>query len=169
MILDNNTALSYFIEFMNSVDGQAYLYFWLAVESYRVTAEQQLSLAMERRLLVEGDTADNEEERDAAAADLEVLRLAAQNIFDQYLSETADPRVVLSREVPRKVFKRIAQEEPSPSCFDDVQAQVYEILHEESFYGAFLKSQAYIRCLLDLEVPLEKTDDLETASTTEDG
>ncbi|XP_073236247.1 sorting nexin-13-like isoform X3 [Porites lutea] len=168
VILDNNTALSYFIEFMNSVDGQAYLYFWLAVESYRVTAELQLSLAMERRLLVEGDTVDNEEERDAAAADLEVLRLAAQNIFDQYLSETANPRVVLSREAPRKVFKRIAQEEPSPSCFDDVQAQVYEILHEESFYGAFLKSQAYIRCLLDLEVPLEKTDDLETASTTED-
>lgn len=29
-----------------------------------------------------------EEERDAAAADLEVLRLAAQSIFDQYLSET---------------------------------------------------------------------------------
>lgn len=40
----------------------------------------------------------------------------------------ADPRVVLSREAPRKVFKRIAQEEPSPSCFDDVQAQVTVVI-----------------------------------------
>lgn len=168
VILDNNTALSYFIEFMNSVNGQAYLYFWLAVESYRVTAEQQLSFTMERQLLLESDTGDNQEERDAAAADAEVLRLAAQSIFDQYLSETADPRVVLSKDLPKKLFKRIAQEEPSASCFDDVQAQVYEILREESFYGAFCKSQAYIRCLLDLEIPLEKSDDLETASNADD-
>lgn len=167
VILDNNTALSYFIEFMNNINGQVYLYFWLAVESYRVTAEQQLSLSLEQQLIKESDGGDNEN-ISIPAADIEVLRLAAQNIFDQYLSEAADPRVVLSKEMPKKLFKRIAQEEPSPNCFDDCQAQVYEILCQESFYGAFLKSQAYIRCLLDLEIPLEKTDDLETASTADD-
>lgn len=168
VILDNNIALSYFIEFMNSVNGQAYLYFWLAVESYRVTAEQQLSLTLERQLMDESDGGDTEESGSAATADFEVLRVAAQSIFEQYLSETADPRVVLSNELPTKIFKRIAQEEPSPNCFDDVQGQVYEILREESFYGAFLKSRAYIRCLLDLEIPLEKSDDLETASNAGD-
>ncbi|XP_068670390.1 sorting nexin-13-like isoform X2 [Montipora foliosa] len=169
VILDNNIALSYFIEFMNSAGGQAYLYFWLAVESYRVTAEQQLSLTLERQLIEGGDGSGNNEEVDHAIfADVEAMRLSAQSIFDQYLSETADPRVVLPKELPKKIFKRIAQEEPSPNCFDDVQAQVYDIIHGDSFYGTFLKSRAYIRCLLDLEVPLEKSDDLETASNVED-
>ncbi|CAH3124187.1 unnamed protein product [Pocillopora meandrina] len=157
VILDNNTALSYFIEFMNSINGQVYLYFWLAVESYRVTAEQQLSLCLEQLLVRESDGGDKE--HCMVAEDLEVLRLAAQNIFDEYLSETASPRVVLAKELPKKIFKRIAQEEPSPSCFDDCQAQVYEILGGESYYGSFLKSEAYVRCLLDLEIPLDKPDD----------
>ncbi|KAJ7371333.1 sorting nexin 13 [Desmophyllum pertusum] len=80
----------------------------------------------------------------------------------------ANPRIVLSKELPKKIFKCITQEEPSPNCFDDCQAQVYEILGEESFYGTFLKSQAYIRCLLDLEIPLEKPDDVETSSNADD-
>ncbi|KAK2562715.1 Sorting nexin-13 [Acropora cervicornis] len=116
VILDNNTALSYFIEFMKSVSAEAYLYFWLAVE----------------------------ELDSATQAEFEVVRLSAQSIFDQYLSETADPRVILPKELPKKIFKQIAQEEPSPNCFDDVQTQVYDIIHGESFYGTFLKSQAYI-------------------------
>lgn len=158
VILDNNTALSYFIEFMNSINGQVYLYFWLAVESYRVTAEQQLSLCLEQQLVRESDRGD-EQEHSMQAEDLEVLRLAAQNIFDEYLSETASPRVALAKELPNKIFKHIAQEEPSPSCFDECQAQVYEILGGESYYGSFLKSKAYVRCLLDLEIPLDKPDD----------
>lgn len=159
VILDNNTALSYFIEFMNSVSGEAYLYFWLAVESYRVTAEQYLSLTLERQLQGTDSSSDCNELDPSTKAEFEVVRLSAQSIFDQYLSETADPRVILPKELPKKIFKQIAQEEPSPNCFDDVQAQVYDIIHGESFYGTFLKSQAYIRCLLDLEIPLEKPDD----------
>lgn len=41
----------------------------------------------------------------------------------------ADPRVILPKELPKKIFKQIAQEEPSPKCFDDVQAQVLTTFH----------------------------------------
>ena len=42
VLLKNNVALSYFIDFMSSIGCQAYIFFYLNIEGWKVSAEQQL-------------------------------------------------------------------------------------------------------------------------------
>jgi sorting nexin-13 len=42
-LLKNNIALSYFIDYMTNVNAEAYLYFYLNIYGWRVSAEQQIS------------------------------------------------------------------------------------------------------------------------------
>ncbi|EDO37622.1 predicted protein, partial [Nematostella vectensis] len=149
ILLQDNIALSYFIEFMNSMNGQVYLYFWLAVESFRVTAEQQLSVSMERQL--------SQDSSSSLPADLGDLRTAAKSIFDQYLSEQADAKVDLPKDMVKKTWKKVSQEEPCPDCFDEAQKWVFEILGQDQFYTSFLNSQTYMRCLIELDVLKERS------------
>ncbi|XP_032233860.2 sorting nexin-13 isoform X2 [Nematostella vectensis] len=167
ILLQDNIALSYFIEFMNSMNGQVYLYFWLAVESFRVTAEQQLSVSMERQLSQDSSSSLR---KLPIAADLGDLRTAAKSIFDQYLSEQADAKVDLPKDMVKKTWKKVSQEEPCPDCFDEAQKWVFEILGQDQFYTSFLNSQTYMRCLIELDVLKERSEDgdVDTASIVDD-
>ena len=42
-LLKNNIALSYFIDYMTNMNAETYLYFYLNIYGWRVSAEQQIS------------------------------------------------------------------------------------------------------------------------------
>ncbi|KAG8270688.1 sorting nexin 13, partial [Homalodisca vitripennis] len=92
VILKNNVALSYFIDYMTTISSQAYLFFYLNVEGWRVSTEQQMSDLALQRLQVPVERAVDV----AATLDhphsspdqiMDRMREAAYSIFEQYLSE----------------------------------------------------------------------------------
>ncbi|XP_077978569.1 sorting nexin-13-like [Glandiceps talaboti] len=147
VVLVNNVALSYFIDFMGQVGGQGYLFFWLTIESYKVTAEQQLSayhLQKSQNLPGASDM--------YGAPDPEMLRAAAHNIFEQYLSDDASHSVSIDDHVVRRTYQKIRQEDPSEGLFDEVQRKVYDILQGEEYFPAFKQSPLYVKCLAELDL-----------------
>ncbi|XP_052095486.1 sorting nexin-13-like isoform X1 [Mytilus californianus] len=147
-IIENNIALAVFIEFMTSVGGQMYLFFYLNVEGFRAAAEQQIRAAQQRAMGGE-----------ATEADLESLRRAALIIHDQYLSEKASSRIKIDSEIVKRTLQRIKSKFLSESVFDEVAAKVYQILHTEQYYEKFLQSNVYMKLMEDLG--LVKEDRLE--------
>uniref|UniRef100_A0A8C4N4Q8 Sorting nexin 13 n=1 Tax=Eptatretus burgeri TaxID=7764 RepID=A0A8C4N4Q8_EPTBU len=79
-ILGNNVALQCFIDYMQTVGGQPLLFFWLIVEGYRITAEQQL-----QALNLRSTTGSPQGPTNQSLSSM--LRAAAQGVFDQYLSD----------------------------------------------------------------------------------
>lgn len=142
VVLKNNVALSYFIDYMLSVNGQGYLYFYLNIEGFRVSAEQQISAAHLNKLT----------NPDAVPTDLDPLREAALNIYDQYLSEKAVPRVNLDEQACRRLLGRLRTETPTEAWFDEIRSKVYEILQEERFFPTFKRSSLYIKLLAELDL-----------------
>ena len=67
---------------MRDVGGQSYVFFYHTVESYRVMAEQQLNVVQLQKLQLQ----NNKNERQPTV-DLEMLRAAALNIYQEYLSD----------------------------------------------------------------------------------
>uniref|UniRef100_A0A673SQL4 Sorting nexin 13 n=1 Tax=Suricata suricatta TaxID=37032 RepID=A0A673SQL4_SURSU len=76
-ILVDNVALQFFMDFMQQTGGQAHLFFWMTVEGYRVTAQQQLEVLLSRQK--DGKHQTNQTKG--------LLRAAALGIYEQYLSE----------------------------------------------------------------------------------
>lgn len=62
---------------MQQTGGQAHLFFWMTVEGYRVTAQQQLEVLSSRQK--DGKHQTNQTKG--------LLRAAAVGIYEQYLSE----------------------------------------------------------------------------------
>lgn len=138
VVLNNNIALSYFIEFMVTIGSQSYLFFYLNVEGYRVSAEQQISAVFE-----------NPTEK----ADLEMLREAANSIYTQYLSEKASPQLHLDERLVANLWEKIQNDSPSEVVFDEIQARVLDLLQDDpQFFPAFKQSQLYIKLLAELDL-----------------
>ncbi|XP_074801918.1 sorting nexin-13 isoform X4 [Natator depressus] len=87
-ILVDNVALQFFmgiitimmidfVDYMQQTGGQAHLFFWMTVEGYRVTAQQQLEVLLNRQR--DGKHQTNQTKG--------LLRAAAVGIYEQYLSE----------------------------------------------------------------------------------
>ncbi|OWK06280.1 hypothetical protein Celaphus_00011914, partial [Cervus elaphus hippelaphus] len=76
-ILVDNVALQFFMDYMQQTGGQAHLFFWMTVEGYRVTAQQQLEVLSSRQK--DGKHQTNQTKG--------LLRAAAVGIYEQYLSE----------------------------------------------------------------------------------
>lgn len=69
---------------MQQMGGQADLFFWLTVEGYRVTAQQQLEVMQSWQ-------------RDGKSGQTKgLLKAAALGVYEQYLSEKVSPVVPLS-------------------------------------------------------------------------
>ncbi|XP_075068315.1 sorting nexin-13 isoform X2 [Mixophyes fleayi] len=142
-ILVHNVALQFFMDFMQQTGGQAHLFFWLTVEGYRVTAQQQLQVLHSRQR--DGKHQTNQT--------LDLLRAAAVGVFDQYLSEKASPRVQIDDNLLAKLDNVVTNEEPTPEIFDDVQRKVYDImLRDERFYPSFHLNTLYVRMLAELDM-----------------
>lgn len=141
--LRNNIALQFFIDFMQSVDGQAYLFFWLTVDGYRASAEQQLNAVKIQQLSGQMK----------GTPDMEMLRVIGRNIYEQYLSKNASPRVDLDPATDKEILRRLSNEEPSPNVFDELQKKVFQIMQrDEKLYPAFKKTPLYIKLLAELDL-----------------
>eukprot|EP00111_Clytia_hemisphaerica_P023389 TCONS_00068881-protein len=163
-ILEDNTALSYFIEYMGSYNAEHYIFFHLTVEGFRATAIQQLTLLAE-----ETAKAQDKKLANPNSENFEQLKQAALNIYEEYISPKASPRIVLDDGMVRKIIKDIKSNEPSGAYFDAAHMAVYKILEGPKYYGAFLSSTSYLKCLFDLDMLNSKDDegasDDDTSST----
>ncbi|XP_069769902.1 sorting nexin-13 isoform X3 [Narcine bancroftii] len=147
-ILMNNVALQFFMDYMQHTGGQAHLFFWLTVEGYRVTAQQQLDVL--RSVHKDGERQSNQTKG--------LLRAAAVGVYDQYLSEKASPRVHVDANLVAKLAEKLNYEDPTPEIFDDVQrkvcsTKVYDMmLKDEQFYPSFRQNALYVRMLAELDM-----------------
>ncbi|XP_035038711.1 sorting nexin-13 isoform X3 [Hippoglossus stenolepis] len=142
-ILVHNIALQFFMDFMQAAGAQAELFFWLTVEGYRVTAQQQLEA-------MQGWQKDGKKQPSATKG---LLKAAALGVFEQYLSEKASPRVQVEEESVTKLGEKLQKEDPTPEIFDEIQRQVYDMmLRDERYYPSFKQSPLYVRMLAELDM-----------------
>uniref|UniRef100_A0A1B6BYU1 Sorting nexin-13 n=1 Tax=Clastoptera arizonana TaxID=38151 RepID=A0A1B6BYU1_9HEMI len=179
VILKNNIALSYFIDYMTSISAQSYLFFFLNVEGWKASAEQQLSDLALQKLKASDDSIEKAMDATKLIDDqipceeqtLDRMREAAYSIFDQYLSEKASMRLRIEESLVTKLLLKIRTEVPSETWFDDVRSAVYNKLQtEDKFLNGFRNSIGYVKLLSELELLKEygcKSDDEDTGSTDE--
>uniref|UniRef100_A0A8B9SB28 Sorting nexin-13 n=1 Tax=Apteryx owenii TaxID=8824 RepID=A0A8B9SB28_APTOW len=142
-ILVDNVALQFFMDYMQQTGGQAHLFFWMTVEGYRVTAQQQLEVLQSRQK--DGKHQTNQTKG--------LLRAAAVGVYEQYLSEKASPRVNIDDNLVAKLAETLNHEDPTPEIFDDVQRKVYDLmLRDERFYPSFKQNVLYVRMLAELDM-----------------
>ncbi|XP_072303417.1 sorting nexin-13 isoform X1 [Eucyclogobius newberryi] len=142
-ILVHNIALQFFMDFMQAAGAQAELFFWLTVEGYRVTAQQQLE-AMQLW------SRDGRKQPDTTKG---LLKAAALGVFEQYLSEKASPRVQVDEMLITRLGEKLQKDEPTPEIFDNIQKKVYDMmLRDERFYPSFKQCPLYVRMLAELDM-----------------
>uniref|UniRef100_A0A803TZI6 Sorting nexin 13 n=1 Tax=Anolis carolinensis TaxID=28377 RepID=A0A803TZI6_ANOCA len=143
IILVNNVALQFFMDYMQQMGGQAHLFFWMTVEGYRVTAQKQLEVLFSLQKDGMHQTAQTKG----------LLRTAAVGIYDQYLSEKASPRVNIDDNLVAKLAEKLNNEDPTPEIFDEIQRKVYDLmLRDERFYPSFKQHALYVRMLAELDM-----------------
>ncbi|XP_061442080.1 sorting nexin-13 isoform X4 [Rhineura floridana] len=142
-ILVNNVALQFFMDYMQQMGGQAHLFFWMTVEGYRVTAQQQLEVLSSLQ----------KDGRHQTTETKGLLKSAAVGIYDQYLSEKASPRVNIDDTLVVKLAEKLNNDDPTPEIFDDIQRKVYDLmLRDERFYPSFRQHALYVRMLAELDM-----------------
>ncbi|XP_034255128.1 sorting nexin-13 [Thrips palmi] len=150
VVLKNNIALSYFIEYMSNIDAQAYLFFYLNVEGWRVSAEHQVS-DMELQKLNANSNNSNIDTNNSIT--LDNMKEAAYSIYEQYLSEKASPRLKLDETVVKHLLFRIRTEIVNETWFDEIQNNVFEKLqNEDKFLPGFRRSIGYVKLLAELDL-----------------
>uniref|UniRef100_A0A4W5KQG8 Sorting nexin 13 n=1 Tax=Hucho hucho TaxID=62062 RepID=A0A4W5KQG8_9TELE len=142
-ILVHNIALQFFMDYMLVAGAQAELFFWLTVEGYRVTAQQQLEV-------MDGWQKDGKKGGDTKG----LLKAAALGVYEQYLSDKASPRVQVDEASVLKLGEKLQKDsDPTPEIFDDIQRKVYDMmLRDERYYPSFRQSPLYIRMLAELDM-----------------
>ncbi|XP_056275838.1 sorting nexin-13 isoform X2 [Pseudoliparis swirei] len=142
-ILIHNIALQFFMDFMQAAGAQAELFFWLTVEGYRVTAQQQLEA-------MHGQQADGKKQSSATKG---LLKAAALGVYEQYLSDKALPRVQVDEAPVTTLGEKLQKDDPTPEIFDEIQKNVYDMmLHDERYYPSFKQSPLYVRMLAELDM-----------------
>lgn len=148
-LLKNNIALSYYIDYMTSIGAEAYLFFYLNIYGWKVSAEQQISDRELQKL--QGSSGDATSK--SKNMDLENLKEAAIKIYQQYLSEKASVRLQLDDALVKNLFVRIRSEPVRETWFDDLQTCCYEKLRtEDRFLPAFKRSISYVKLLAELDL-----------------
>uniref|UniRef100_A0A8C7F8I3 Sorting nexin 13 n=1 Tax=Oncorhynchus kisutch TaxID=8019 RepID=A0A8C7F8I3_ONCKI len=142
-VLVHNIALQFFMDYMQAAGAQAELFFWLTVEGYRVTAQQQLEV-------MEGWQKDGKK----GGSTQGLLKAAALGVYEQYLSDKASPRVQVDEVSVVKLREKLQKEgDPTPEIFDEIQRKVYDMmLRDERYYPSFRQSPLYIRMLAELDM-----------------
>lgn len=140
VVLKNNIAISYFIEYMASIGQQGYVYFYLNVEGFRISAEQQLAEAA-----ITGQ----------ACADSQSLQEAAINIYDTYLNpeSRSNHKIKIDEDIACRIYHRIKNEPLSETWFDEAQEQVLQAMKDNpNLFPKFKVSIHYIKLLSELDL-----------------
>lgn len=163
-LLKNNIALSYFIDYMTSINAESYLYFYLNIYGWRVSAEQQIS-DIELQKLHMSQAASGIMGTRRKNIDLENLKEAATKIYQQYLSEKASPKLQLDDALVKTLLTRIRVEPVKETWFDDLRTCCYEKLqNEDRFLPGFKRSMAYVKLLAELDLLKDPTSEEDTKS-----
>uniref|UniRef100_A0A8C9ZXH2 Sorting nexin 13 n=1 Tax=Sander lucioperca TaxID=283035 RepID=A0A8C9ZXH2_SANLU len=142
-ILIHNIALQFFMDFMQAAGAQAELFFWLTVEGYRVTAQQQLEA-------MQGWQKDGKKQPCTTKG---LLKAAALGVYEQYLSDKASPRVQVDEASVTTLGEKLQKDDPTPEIFDEIQRNVYDMmLRDERYYPSFKQSPLYVRMLAELDM-----------------
>uniref|UniRef100_A0A669CGF8 Sorting nexin 13 n=1 Tax=Oreochromis niloticus TaxID=8128 RepID=A0A669CGF8_ORENI len=142
-ILVHNIALQFFMDFMQAAGAQAELFFWLTVEGYRVTAQQQLEA-------MQSWQKDGKKQPSATKG---LLKAAALGVYEQYLSDKASPRVQVDEASLTRLGEKLRKDDPTPEIFDEIQRKVYDMmLRDERYYPSFKQSPLYVRMLAELDM-----------------
>ena len=81
------------------------------------------------------------------------MREAAHSIYEEYLSEKANPRLKIDESVVKRLLFKIRSEPPDSEWFDESQTAIYQKLKEDSlFLKAFKKSIGYVKLLAELDL-----------------
>ncbi|RLU24077.1 hypothetical protein DMN91_004286 [Ooceraea biroi] len=151
-LLKNNITLSYFIDYMTSINAEAYLFFYLNVYGWRVSAEQQIS-DIELQKIQSAQSGASMIGTRRKNADLDNLKEAATKIYQQYLSDKASPRLQLDDALVRSLLARTRTESVKETWFDELRNCCYEKLQsEDRFLPGFKRSLAYVKLLAELDL-----------------
>lgn len=161
-LLRNNIALSYFIDYMTSINAEAYLYFYLNIYGWRVSAEQQIS-EIELEKIRRQHSSSKEVKR--RTADLGNLKEAAIKIYQQYLSDKASLKLQLDDILVKNLVMKIKNESVKETWFDELQICCYEKLKtEDRFLPAFTRSSSYVKLLAELDLLKDSTSEEDSKS-----
>ncbi|XP_043686176.1 sorting nexin-13-like isoform X1 [Vespula pensylvanica] len=151
-LLKNNIALSYFIDYMTSINAEAYLYFYLNIYGWRVSAEQQIA-DIHLQKIQTGPSTSSIVNTKRKNVDLENLKEAALKIYQQYLSDKASSKLQLDDLLVKSLIIKIKTETVKEVWFDDLLVCCYEKLqNEDRFLPSFKKSLAYVKLLAELDL-----------------
>ncbi|XP_014290688.1 sorting nexin-13 isoform X2 [Halyomorpha halys] len=167
VLLKNNLALSHFMDYMTSIGAHGYLCFYLNIEGWKASTEQQLSDMSQHSF----DKTDVllAEQYSAQRQTLDRVAEAAATIYQQYLSDQSSTRLQIDEGIVRRLHQKIRTEKPNENWFDEVQGAVYErIQNDEKFLNGFRASPLYVKLLAELDlVKAERSDEEDTGSLDE--
>ncbi|KYM75577.1 Sorting nexin-13 [Atta colombica] len=163
-LLKNNIALSYFIDYMTSINAEAYLFFYLNIYGWRVSAEQQISdIELQKIQSTQSGTGMIGAKR--KNADLDNLKEAATKIYQQYLSDKASPKLQLDDTLVKSLVTKTKVESVKETWFDELRNCCYEKLqNEDRFLPGFKRSMAYIKLLAELDLLKDPVSEDDTKS-----
>ncbi|CAL8110442.1 unnamed protein product [Orchesella dallaii] len=148
-ILKDSVAMSYFLDYMNSVGGTNHLLLLLNTHAWRNSANNQL-------LAIESSNKNSQVGRDESEnnqAMLECLRDSASNVYDEFLAETAVHKVKLPENVIKRFHIQLRTESIRLSLFEDIQETLVDIMQNtEKFYPSFIRNKLYVKCLMELDL-----------------
>lgn len=161
-ILKNNVALSYYMDYITSQNKQIDLFFYLNIEGWKVSVEQQLSDIHINKM--KGITENIQ-------SVYNTIRTTAHSIFDQYLGEKAEQRVQIKPALVQSLHFKIRNlsEVPSDLWFDEVQQYIYDKMeHNPEYLPAFKKSKIYIKLLQELDLIQQTPNEYDNMSLNSD-
>lgn len=152
-LLKNNIALSYFIDYMTSINAEAYLFFYLNIYGWRVSAEQQISDIELQKIQSAQSGGSGVIGARRKNADLDNLKEAATKIYQQYLSDKASPKLQLDETLVKSLLTKTKTESVKETWFDELRNCCYEKLqNEDRFLPGFKRSLAYVKLLAELDL-----------------
>ena len=131
VILKNNIAIGYFIDYMSFLGCASYVYFYLNIEGWKVSMEQQIQAiqleTLQQQHHSEGNGIKPQQKQISSSNHhkslMENMREAAHSIFEEYLSEKANPRLKLDDSILKRLLFKIRTEPPNSDWFDEVQVR----------------------------------------------
>ena len=133
VIMKNNIAIGYFIDYMSFLGCASYVYFYLNIEGWKVSMEQNIQAIQLDSLHQQHQPDTHESKHDLKQLAqlnnqqkslMENMREAAHSIYEEYLSEKANPRLKLDESILKRLLFKIRTEPPNSEWFDEVQVSV---------------------------------------------